>query len=87
VQAPAALLEEGDVERFGELLELQGNGGLGEVQLLGGARHAAQAGDGLEDQQLREQPMTKETARSGTRHLGSLSVTEVWLAVLDGLPE
>ena len=87
VQAPAALLEERDLERLGELLQLQGNGGLGEVQLLGGAGHAAEAGDGLEHEELRKQPMTKETARSGTRHLGSLSVTEVWLAALDGLPE
>ena len=56
-------------------------------QLFGGAGHAAEAGDGLEDQELRKQPMTKETARSGTRHLGSLSVTEVWLAALVELPE
>jgi hypothetical protein len=57
------------------------------VQLFSGAGDAAQAGDGLEREKRRQQPMAKETTRSGTRHLGSLSVTEVWLAALDELPE
>lgn len=86
VKLAAALLEQGDVHGFGQFLHLQGYGGLGEVQLLGGARHAAQAGDGLEHQKLRQQPMTKESTRSRTRHLGSLTVTEVWLAACLGLP-
>jgi hypothetical protein len=80
VQLAAALLEERHLHGLGELLDLQRYGGLGEVQLFGRARHAAQAGYGFEDQELRQQPMTKETARSGARHLGSLAVTEVWLA-------
>src|SRR6185436_19882237 len=64
-----------------ELLELKGNRGLREVQLLGGARDAAEARDGIEDHELGQQPVTEKSARS-TRHPGSFSVTEVWLAAL-----
>ena len=73
VELPAALLEELDLERFGELLQLHGDGGLGEVQLFRGARDAAEARDGLEDDQLGEKPMAKVTAQLRSRHLGSLS--------------
>jgi hypothetical protein len=86
VQAPAALLEQGQLQRLGELAQLQRQGGLGEMQLRGSARHAAQAGHGLEHEELRQQPMTKETTQPGTRHLGSMTVTEVWLAARCGLP-
>ena len=64
----------------GELLQLKRHGGLGEVQLLGGARDAAQAGDGLEHEKLGQQPMTEESTQLRAGHLGSCSVTEVSLA-------
>jgi hypothetical protein len=65
VQAAPVLLKQRHFERFGELLQLQGYGGLGEVQLGGGARDAAQSGDGFEYEKLRKQPMTEETTQLG----------------------
>ena len=35
------------------------------MQLGGGARDAAQAGDGFEDEELRQQPVAEETAQLG----------------------
>ena len=67
-----ALLEELDLERLGELLELQRHRRLREMQLLGGASDAAEAGHRLENQQLGQQPMSEQTARAHARHLGSL---------------
>jgi len=79
-QPPALLLEQRDLERRRELLELKRHGGLGEVQLLGRARDAPEAGDGLEHEKLGQQPMAEEPTRMRTGHLGSCSVTEVSLA-------
>jgi hypothetical protein len=45
---------------------------LREVQLLGGARDAAQARYGFEYEELRQQPMAEVTAQFSTGHLGSL---------------
>jgi hypothetical protein len=53
---------------------------LGEVQLPGRARDAAEAGDGLEYEKLRQQPMAEKSTRMCAGHLGSCSVTEVSLA-------
>jgi hypothetical protein len=50
------------------------------MQLLGRARDAAQAGDGLEHEKLGQHAMAKESTRVRTGHLGSCSVTEVSLA-------
>jgi len=79
-QAPSLLLEQHYLERRGELLQLKRHGGLGEVQLLGRARDAAQAGDGFEHEKLGQQPMAKESTRMRTGHLGSCSVSELSLA-------
>jgi len=79
-KAPSLLLEQRHLERRRELLQLQRHGGLGEVQLLGRARDAAEAGDGLEYEELRQQPMAEESTRMCAGHLGSCSVTEVSLA-------
>ena len=46
------------IDRIREFLHLHGDGGLGQVQFLGGAREAAQPGDRLEDLQLAESGMT-----------------------------
>ena len=79
-QPPSLLLEQRYLERRRELLQLKRHGGLGEVQLLGRARDAAEAGDGLEHEKLGQQPMAKESTRMRAGHLGSCSVTEVSLA-------
>jgi len=79
-KAPALLLEQRHLERRRELLQLQRDRGLGEVQLPGRARDAAQAGDGFEHEKLGQQPMAEESTRMRAGHLGSCSVTEVSLA-------
>ena len=71
VKSSAALLEELHLQRFGSF-QLQRYGGLREMQLLGGARDAAEPGYGLENDELGQQPMTKQTTRTNARHLGSL---------------
>jgi len=71
-QPPAALLEELHLQRFGKLFQLQRHGGLREMQLLGGARDAAEPCYGFENDELRQQPMAKQTTRTNARHLGSL---------------
>jgi len=65
LQVAALLLEQRELERFRELPDLLGYGRLGEVQLGGGARDAAQAGDGFEDEELRQQPMAEESTQLG----------------------
>jgi hypothetical protein len=79
-------LEELDAERLGELAQLDRYGRLGEVERLRGARDTAEARDGLEHEQLGQQPVTEETAqRLRIGHLGSLSDTEVSLAAHDAV--
>jgi hypothetical protein len=51
------------------------------MQLLRGARDAAQAGDGFENGELRQQPVTEVTTKLRARHLGSFVRTEVSLAL------
>jgi len=80
VQNPSMLLEQRHLERGGELFQLKRHGGLGEMQLLGRARDAAEAGDGLEHQKLGQQPVAEKSTRMRAGHLGSCSVTEVSLA-------
>jgi len=79
-QTPSLLIEQRQLERRRELLQLKRNRGLGEVQLLGRARNAAEAGDGLEHEKLGQQPMAEKSTRMRAGHLGSCSVTEVSLA-------
>src|SRR6185295_16432289 len=79
VQPPPALLEKRYLESRGELLDLRRHGGLREMQLLRGARDATQAGDGFENDELRQQPVAKVTTQLRARHLGSFVRTEVSL--------
>jgi hypothetical protein len=67
-EAAALRLEQRRVERLRELLQLDRDGGLREVQLLGGARDAAQARDRLEHDELREHAVPEEPAQGGTGH-------------------
>ena len=78
--ARGTLFEQPDVEGLGELLQLHRHRRLRKMQLFGSPRSAAQPGDGLENEELREQPVANITAQLRARHVGSFAVTEVSLA-------
>jgi hypothetical protein len=64
LEAASARLEEREAERIGELLELGGDGGLREMQLFGGASHAAQPRDRFENHELREESVPEIPAQA-----------------------
>src|SRR5258707_6287713 len=63
LQSSPALLEEREAEGLGEFPELRRYRRLGEVQLLGGARHALAARDRFEHHQLGEKSVPEIPAQ------------------------
>src|SRR5260221_13680045 len=72
LQSSPALLEEREAEGLGEFPELRRYRRLGEVQLLGGARHALAARDRLEHHQLGEKSVPEIPAQHRAGHGGPL---------------
>jgi hypothetical protein len=73
--AHPAIADDGDglAHRIRELAQQARDGGLRERELLGGARHAAQAHAGLEGDELREETVAEVTSHRVRAHGGSFA--------------
>jgi hypothetical protein len=86
LDALAARLEHGRTDEFREFSQQPGDGGLGESQLVGRARDAAQAQAGFEGDELGEKSVPEIPAQAVSGHVGAPLVRQPKVSLTNRAP-